>query len=205
MYPQHPNPRHTFSPPSPPPRGGYSQLPSQSFRGCLSVIHRDTLFWKIPRSRSMWGVISHISNPKRRTTWTTTLKNIPYNHMFTPSCHNILGNLGYISAPFWGFPPQRSIHHPIYSGLCQVNWMIIRIICSHLTYKVEYIVHVNMVMKIIHCCIEHILILDGGPITINHNTIIIPFFIISSLLLSLRYSKHELMIVLQNLYLPRRL
>ena len=38
----------------------------------------------------MSGGITHISDPKRRTACTTTLKKVPDTHMFAPSCPKIL-------------------------------------------------------------------------------------------------------------------
>ena len=79
---------------------GYSQLPYQSCRGCIFVRWWATLLWKIPRSQPMWRITTHISNPKRRSTWTKNLKNIPDTHMFTPSRHKIIGNLANIFCTF---------------------------------------------------------------------------------------------------------
>ena len=55
-----------YYPPLPP--------PSQCLLGCLQLIRRATLCWKLPRDRSTQGVRTHVSYPKRNTTWMTAFK-----------------------------------------------------------------------------------------------------------------------------------
>ena len=62
-------------------KGGYSQLPFWS-HGWILLIQWATLWWKPPRSLSVWVVIAHLSNPKRRTAWTTALKKISDTRVF---------------------------------------------------------------------------------------------------------------------------
>ena len=122
-------------------KGGQFELLSQSRRRCLSVRLWVTLFLTLPKDRPMFGVITHFSNLNRRTTWIYPFENIPYTCVFTPSRHKIPINLAHISLPSWVLPPPRSSYHPISSGFFQGTWTIILIQCSHLTSKVEYIVH----------------------------------------------------------------
>ena len=88
-------------------QGVNSQILSQIRRGFLSVGRQATLFWKLLRDRPMRGIITHVSNPKRRTIWTNTLENIFYIQMFTPPCHKILGILAHIFRTFLRFPTTR--------------------------------------------------------------------------------------------------
>ena len=63
-------------------KGGYYQLLPQSCRSFLYVRLWDTLFWNIPIAQPTWGVIVHLSNPKRITTYTNTLKIYPHQHVY---------------------------------------------------------------------------------------------------------------------------
>ena len=84
-------------------------------------------------------------------------KNMPLPDDPSPKCLNIL-------VRWLSIPPPPPLSLPCYSYNCA---------CPNILPT--YIVHVNTVMKIIHCCIEHILRLDDVPITRKHNTIIILF------------------------------
>ena len=48
--------------------------PYPSLLGLLPVILRATLFWKLPRFRSIRGARIHVFDPKSNTAWTTALK-----------------------------------------------------------------------------------------------------------------------------------
>ena len=85
-------------------QGCYSQLISWRHQVCLCVILQATLWWKPSMSRPMWGVITHISNPKRSIAWTTALKNIPNTRVFTPPCLKILNNISHFVCNFLSFP-----------------------------------------------------------------------------------------------------
>ena len=65
--------------------GRYYQLPSNSRRGFLPMIHCATLCWNPPRDRPMWGVSTHVPTSKIRPACTTYLKNIPDNLVLAPS------------------------------------------------------------------------------------------------------------------------
>ena len=102
--------------------GGYYQLPSLSLRGYLPVIRRATLWWKPPRARPMWGVIPHVSDPKRRTTCTTVLKISPTPVCFPLTVPRSSTTYPTFSAPYWGFPPLWDSHHPRLWVLGQGTW-----------------------------------------------------------------------------------
>ena len=44
--------------------GGYSHPPYPRLCGLLTVIRRATLYWNLPRARCIWGVRTHVSDPK---------------------------------------------------------------------------------------------------------------------------------------------
>ena len=95
-------------------KGGYYQLLPQSRCICISVRWWETLFWNIPIAQPMWGVITHLSNPKRRTTWTNTLKNIP-----TPTCLPLPVTISLSNHPTFLHLPEVSNHHgPVIIQFC---------------------------------------------------------------------------------------
>ena len=51
--------------------GGYSHLPPPCLLGCLPVIRRVDLCWKLPRARSTLGVSTHVSSPNNNTACVT--------------------------------------------------------------------------------------------------------------------------------------
>ena len=53
-------------------RGGYSQVPYPRLRGCLPVIRRVTLCWKLSRDCSILRVRTHIYSPNSSTACATS-------------------------------------------------------------------------------------------------------------------------------------
>ena len=66
------------------PRGSYTHLPSGRLQVSLLVNQWATLMWNPPSARPLWGVNTHISNPKRRMSWMRTFKNMPDVHSSPP-------------------------------------------------------------------------------------------------------------------------
>ena len=52
----------------------------------------------------MWGVITHVSNSKRSTAYTTSFKKTPNNRGVSPYHTNILDNHYYLLLTFLRFP-----------------------------------------------------------------------------------------------------
>ena len=72
--------------------GGYSQLLYPRLPRCLPVSRRATLCWKLPRARSILGVITHVSYPNNNTACVTALKTFPGTFESAPSRLNIRDN-----------------------------------------------------------------------------------------------------------------
>ena len=66
----------------------------------------------------MRGVITHISDPKISTAFTTALKNIPDTLRFAPSLHNIIDNLTHLFLTLCRLPTK--------SGQASSNDLMIR-------------------------------------------------------------------------------
>ena len=70
--------------------GGYYHMLSGSHRGCFPVRQWSTLCCNPLSVRNMRRVSTHISNPKRRTAYTTTLENVLDVRKSAPSLPRIL-------------------------------------------------------------------------------------------------------------------
>ena len=46
--------------------GGYCHLPSNSYHGCFPIIHHATRWWNPPWVLLIWGVTTHVYDPKNR-------------------------------------------------------------------------------------------------------------------------------------------
>ena len=74
-------------------------------------------------SRTIQGVINHVSNPKISTAYTSSLKNIPNTCGVSPYCTNILNNTPTYYLPSLGSPPLFSNHHPSTSRSYKGIWI----------------------------------------------------------------------------------
>ena len=81
----------------------YSHFPSVRLRRRLLVNRRATWSWNPPSIRTMRGVTTQVSAPKRSTDWTTALKKSPYTHGAVPSLLRILVNLCHTALAFSRF------------------------------------------------------------------------------------------------------
>ena len=72
-------------------------MPSGNIQGYLTVIRRATLWWNPLIVLPIWGVATHVSNPKSRNSWTTDIKKFLEIRSLYPS----LPSITYIRAHFF--------------------------------------------------------------------------------------------------------
>ena len=78
-------------------------MPSASICGYIPANRRAALWWKPPRVRPIWGVISRVSDLKKSFSWTVTLYNIPEVQVYSPSRYNILYTWSHFCRSLWKF------------------------------------------------------------------------------------------------------
>ena len=87
--------------------GGYTQMPSGCYRGCLTISRQANQLWKLLTSCQRQVVTTHISYYNRSTTWTTNFKILWMSSRIPSSSPESVISMPTSSLPYLGW--QRTL------------------------------------------------------------------------------------------------